>query len=80
MTIEQLRRVVEAKPFSSFSLQLSDGTRVPVPHPEYILPHPTTGRTVAVADPDGTFRIIDILLVAAIHVGNGHRPRRKKNP
>ncbi len=80
MTVEQLKRVIETRPFQRFTLQLADGTRVRVPHPDYILPHPTTGRTVAIADRDGTFRIIDLLLVAAVHVGNGRHdtPSKRK--
>lgn len=73
MTVEQLRRVQSAKPFQPYRLLLADGTKLPVPHPEYLLPHPTAGRTIAVAASDGTFHIIDLLLVAAIKVGNRGR-------
>lgn len=54
-----------------YTLLLADGTKVRVPHPEYLLPHPTTGRTIALADRDGTLHVVDLLLVAAIEVGNG---------
>ena len=60
MTAEQLRRVQRAKPFCPYKLLLADGTKIPVPHPEYLLPHPTKGRTIAVAARDGTFHIIDL--------------------
>jgi hypothetical protein len=78
MTVERLPRVLSTRPLQRFSLQLADRTRVPVPHPDSVLPHPTTGRTVAVADRDGTFRIVDLLLITAIHVGNG-RTRRARS-
>lgn len=77
MTVEQLRRVHGTRPFQPYKLLLADGTTIPVPHPEFLLPHPTSGRTIAVAARDGTFHIIDLLLVAAIEVGNG-RPRIRK--
>lgn len=79
MTIEQLRRTHLTKPFNPYTLLLADGTKIHVPHPEFLLPHPTTGRTIAVAASDGTFHIIDLLLVAAIEVGNG-RVRRRSRP
>ncbi len=76
MTAEQLRRVQRTKPFCPYKLLLADGTKIAVPHPEYLLPHPTKGRTIAVAARDGTFHIIDLLPVAAIEVGNGSPSRR----
>lgn len=78
MTIEQLRRVHQARPFRRFTLRLADGSRLPVPHPEFLWLHPR-GRTAIVATPNDGFQIVDVLLVAAIEVGNGKpRSRRKK--
>ena len=51
MTIEQLREVCQAKPFKPFTIQLADGDRLRVPHPEFLWFHPRGGRTVFVAGP-----------------------------
>ncbi len=70
MTTEQLSEVYRARPFKPFVLELADGNRVEVPHPEFLMPS-RTGRTVAVALENDAIKIIDLLLVTAIHVGNG---------
>lgn len=76
MTTTQLQKVLAAKPFTPFTLRLADGSRVPVRSPEFAWIHPG-GRTVFVATDDDAADIIDLLLVAAIEVGNG-RTRRKR--
>lgn len=76
MTIDQLREVHKAEPFRPFVLQLADGTRVNVPHPEF-LAYGRRGRTVAVATPDGVMKIVGLLLVTAIEIKNGS-PRRRR--
>lgn len=78
MTVEQLRKAHETRPFRPFTLKLADGSRFHVRHPE-CLSYSPTGRTVVAVDPeDETFEIIDLLLVASIRVGNGHRPRKRR--
>ncbi|RJP32083.1 MAG: hypothetical protein C4547_14555 [Phycisphaerales bacterium] len=78
MTNEQLREVLGARPFRPFTMQLADGSKVHVPHSEFMLPHPKGGRTVAVAMSGDAFKIVDLLLVTAIEVGNGRPARRGK--
>lgn len=77
MTIGQLRAVQQASPFRPYALQLADGTRVDVRHPELVAIAPG-GRTFAVATSDDAFKIIDLLLVAAIDVGNGVKKSRRR--
>jgi len=71
MTIDQLREVFREKPFRPFHLQLADGIQVPVTHPECVSYHPEHPRSISVALPSGAFKIIDLLLVGAIHIENG---------
>ena len=78
MTIEQFRRVLHAEPFRRFSMRLADGSRVEVPHPDFVYVHPETPRSIVVAMPDETYLIIDLLLVSAIEVGNGRSKKRGK--
>ena len=79
MTANQLRAVQNARPFKPFTLSLADGERVKVSHPELLLITPG-GRTVVVATGEDSIKIIDLLLVTEIEVGNGtgKRPRKRK--
>ncbi len=76
MIISQVLEVQRARPFQPYALQLADGTVVDVPHPECLSFYPKNPRAVSVALPNGAFKIVDLLLVAALHVHNGS-PRRK---
>ena len=67
MTIEQMRRLYEAKPFRSFVIHLADGRHIAVHHPEFMASSPS-GRTVIVYQPDDSFNIIDLLLVTDLEV------------
>lgn len=80
MTINAIRELHEARPFRPFSLIAPDGTRLHVPHPEF-LAHPGKGRTVVLFDQSGAFHVIDLLLISHAEVGapgNG-RGRRGRN-
>ena len=76
MTVEQLKKIHQARPFLPFDIYLADGRVVPVDHPELLLINPP-GRTIAVAVPDGTIEIIDLLLVTSLKGRNG-RSRKSK--
>ena len=73
MTIQQLREVHQARPFRPVMIELADGTRVNVPHPGFVAYHPT-GRTITVVVSEEAHKIIDVMLVTAIHVGDGEHP------
>ena len=78
MTVEQLREVHRARPFQPFTLQLADGKEVAVRHPEF-LSFSQRGRTIAVATSEDVIRLIDIMLVTSIEVGNGKASRHRRN-
>ena len=78
MTIEQLRRLINAEPFQPFVIHLADGREVAVPHREFIALSPQ-GRTCVVWEDDAeAFGIIDLLLVTQLRVEANGRPKRKK--
>jgi hypothetical protein len=62
MTTEQLRKMHQARPFESFDIHIADGRSLPVEHPEFLALSPA-GRTISVGLSDGTFEIVDLLLV-----------------
>lgn len=78
MTIDQLRRFYDAKPFQPFVIHLADGREIPIEHREFIMAAPS-GRTVSVYQPDDTLNVIDLLLVTDLEIRsrqNGSRRRR----
>ena len=75
MTIEELRDAHLKRPFHPFTLELADGQRIAVPHPEFMTSAPKS-RTFAVYTAQGAHKIIDLLMVVAINFENGSRSRR----
>ena len=68
MRTENLQEVIHAAPFRPFAFCLADGTRVDVPHPDFIA-HPPGGRTAVVVGQDERLHIIDVMLVDKIEIG-----------
>ena len=77
MTVEQLRKVHQARPFQPFILKLADGNHIEVKHSEF-LAHSPSGRTVIVTTSDESFEVIDLLLVASIEGGNGQANKSRR--
>jgi hypothetical protein len=80
MTTEPLLKLHQARPFQPFSIRLGDGQSLPVEHPE-MLAYAPRSRTAVVYRPDGSFEIIDLLLVTGLDVAaprNGRRTRRTR--
>ena len=76
MTTNELAKLHQARPFRPFSIRLGDGQRLPVRHPE-MLSYAPKSRTATVYRADGSFEIIDLLLVTGLDVqANGQRARR----
>ena len=78
MTLEQLRRAHQTRPFKPFTLRTGGGREYRVPHPEFLFIFPS-GRTLLVVDEDGSGELIDLLLVESLHFSNG-RKRRGPRP
>ena len=77
MTIEQLRAAYQARPFRPFVMHLADGRSIPVHSPEFVLTTPS-GRTIVVAQPDDTLKIIDLLLVTDLEFKPGRKTPGKR--
>ncbi len=78
MTVEQLRRTLQATPFQPFDIHLADGRSLPVQHPEMLAITPP-GRTIGVALADGTIEIVDLLLVTSLKPLPNGSPRRRSS-
>ena len=69
MTREAVYDALHERPFKKFTLRLTDGSLIPVPHPEFVLLS-QGGRTAVVSTEGEHFRILDLALVTAIEVGS----------
>ena len=78
MTTDQLDNIHKAKPFQPFTLNLADGAKHHVSHPE-LLWRPPSGRTIFISEGGERVAIIDLLLVTKITKGaNGASSRRRR--
>ena len=77
MTIEQIKKLYNAQPFQPFVIHLADGREIPVVHRDFIMAVPS-GRILAVAPPDDTVDLIDLLLVTDVEVQPGRNGSRKR--
>ena len=77
MTITQIRKLHQARPFQAFRLHMADGRSLEVPHPEMLAIMPP-GRTVFVATGEEDYEIVDLLLVASLEVMNGQSKSKRK--
>ena len=78
MTIEQLRKMHQTRPFEPFEIFLADGRTIAVDHPEFLSQSPA-GRTISVGMPDGTHQVIDLLLVTSLKPKANGAPRSRRS-
>ena len=69
MTSDAVHKSLHAEPFKPFSLRLTDGSLLPVPHPDFIAVS-RGGRTVIVFTEGENFSILDLGLVTAIELSS----------
>jgi hypothetical protein len=78
MKSEGLRKLCDSVPFHPFVICMADGRRIAVRHQDFIMNSPS-GRTAVVYQANDSFDIIDVPLVAALHVkANGTGSKRGK--
>ena len=78
MTTEALSKIHKAKPFRPFIIRLGDGQALPVNHPEFLAYSPNS-RIATVYAHDGSFELVDRLLITGLEVGrNGQRRTGKR--
>lgn len=79
MDVDELRQLYRAAPFEPFELVLTNGAKVYIGHPEFMM-FSTNYRTVYAADErTGETQRIDAKMIIAVNeVKNGARPRKRK--
>jgi hypothetical protein len=69
MTKEAVQDTLHSQPFKPFSLRLTDGSLVRVPHPEFMIV--TRGGRTAVVNSEGEkLSILDLGLITAIELNS----------
>ena len=69
MTKDAIQSTLKAQPFKPFLLRLTDGTLVPVPHPDFMVVS-QGGRTAIINTEGEKFSIVDLGLVTTIELGS----------
>jgi hypothetical protein len=67
MKINEIRNLLHAQPFRPFLVHIADGGRIAVKHMDFVALAPT-GREMFVYQPDGSWQIVDVLLVTRLQV------------
>jgi len=68
MTIQEIQRLREERPFKPFRILTADGRKYDVFHPE-VLGQSASGRLISIGMPDDSFVTLDLLLVTGIQRG-----------
>ncbi|MBI4718914.1 MAG: hypothetical protein HY763_14000 [Planctomycetes bacterium] len=76
MTMDELMQMQRARPFRRYRLNLADGRRLTVEHPDFVARSPA-GRTVVVYQPNARLEVVDLLLVVGLEVLGGGRRRKR---
>lgn len=69
VTKDAIQSTLNAQPFKPFSLRLTDGTLVPVPHADFMVVS-QGGRTAIISTEGEKFSIVDLGLVTTIELGS----------
>ena len=76
MNVEQLQALQQANPFRPYRIHMADGRFLDVHHRDFVARSPT-GRIITVFNPDETFEIVDLLLVASLEILNGQSVEKR---
>lgn len=77
MTAESIRELLDAAPFVPFSVQLANGRKIRVAHPDFTLLSPGR-RTLIVYSEGEHFDMVDVMLITNVIV-EGPSARRKRS-
>jgi hypothetical protein len=79
MNVKEIRQLYSAAPFRPFELVLTNGARVYVGHPEFMMFSPDYRTVYAAGQRDGETKRIDTNMIIALNeLKDGARPRKRK--
>ncbi len=68
MKADEIRKRLHNQPFRNFVIVVADGGSIPVKHEDFVAVAPT-GREMIVYQPDGSYNVMDMMLVTRLEVG-----------
>ncbi len=79
MKIDDVRKLLHAQPFRPFWIRTADGGRIAVKHEDFVALAPT-GCEMIVYLPNGSYEIVDVMLVTRLEVAarNGARKTHER--
>jgi len=80
MTINQVRKLHQARPFQAFRINFADSRSLNVTHPELFAISEGRRTIIVVTGDDNLYEVVYLLLVTSLEVLNGHlkSPRRRR--
>jgi hypothetical protein len=76
MTAEEIRLFIKRQPFRPFTIYMTDGRKLVVPHPDFVFLPPGWSTTAIVALPKGLFEFVYIRNITSIK-SDGEIPTHK---
>ncbi len=79
MSVKEIRELYSAAPFRPFEIMLTNGAKVFVGHPEFMMFSPDYRTAYAADVRNGGTKRIDVKMIVALNeLKNGARPRKRK--
>ena len=78
MTIEKVRELIHAQPFTPFVAHLADGRKVSIDRPDFVSLSRTGGLLHFFHGPGDASTFIDVLLVTALQTKNGAQRGKRR--
>jgi hypothetical protein len=78
MTINQIRKLHQARPFQPFRINLADSRSLDVVHPELLAINEGGQTVIVVTGDENLYEVVDLLLVTSLEVLNGQAKAGKK--
>ena len=73
MSIEEIRKINQTHPFKPYTVRVSDGDALHVPHPDFLL-IPPVGGTVVIVNQQGCLSLVDAAHITKLEFAP--RPRK----
>ena len=76
MDLNGIREALRKEPFQPFTIRLTDGRELPVPHPEFVAVGP---RLVIVIADDNSWTVVEPLLIVSLDFKSNGAPSQKRD-
>ena len=77
MTIKELKKAKDERPFRPFLIHMSDGRELKVPHPDAVAWENDDAEIAVCMVPGGGWEVIDVILITSLGIAPPTSARRK---